>query len=212
MKHLQKTSKRLPLVIRNKFLKKYKQILNLLASLLIIYFILSISGCIDITGSGSSGNCGINASKSIHFYPINEHDPPSSMWLEGNVRNYSYMLRVNDVCTYIDANGSMFVLVDTSAVNEGLTVSGKVKGNYPYETNFNTSLIHNFNNTGQSQFSGNISLESYGQFGMGMSDIYAIIKFPTKGSEQQDLNYLYSKVIDVYIKILYYKYNPDYKP
>jgi len=211
MKHLQKTSKRLPLVLKNKFLKKYIQILNLLASLLIIYFILSISGCIDITGPGSgsySTKCGNGASKDMHFYPLNGQHQPHNSGLTGTQRNFSYKLRASDICLYKRFTAYVTVYVDTSAVTEGLTISGLVDNNY----DFNTSLIHNFNNTGQSQFSGNISLESYGPFGKGTSDIYAIIKFPTKGSEQQDLNYLYSKVIDVYIKILYYKYNPDYKP
>jgi hypothetical protein len=173
MKHLQKNSKRLPLVIRNNFLKKYKQILNLLVSLLIIYFILSISGCI-----------------------------------EGNVKNYAYILSVSDVCTYENVNGSMFVLVDTGSVNEGLTISGKAKGSGSYEKNFNTSLIHNFNNTGQSKFSGSIVVDLINSgINPAYCSIYAIIKFPTKGSEQQDLNYLYLKVFDVYIGLSYYKYN-----
>jgi hypothetical protein len=206
MKHFQNTLKRLPLVIRNKFLKEYIQILNLLESLLIIYFILTISGCIDLTGPGKRPtiNCGYGVSKSVHFYPFNEQDPPSRIWLERNVRNYAYVLSASDVCTYLDANGSMFVFVDTGAVNEGLTISGKAKGSGTYEKYFNISFIHSFN--GQSKFSGSIIVDLIDS---GVSpaycSIYVIIKFPTKGSEQQDLNYLYSKVFDVNIGFSYYK-------
>ena len=196
------------MLIRNKFLKKYIQIPNLLASLLIIYFILSINGCLDFfSGPGitSSVNCGYGASKSMQVYPFNEQDPPSETWLGGNVRYYSYRLGVGDVCSYENVNGSIEVIVDTSTVSEGLTVFGKAKGSGSYENEFNTSLIHNYYNTGQSKFRGSIIVDLIDSFSPTYCSIYAIIQFPTKGSEQQDLNYLYSKVFEVYIGIGYYK-------
>lgn len=214
MKNFQKISKRLLPIYENIPLKKYKLILNLFASLLVIYLIFSISGCIDISGPGSgsySTKCGNGASKDMHFYPLNGQYQPHKSWLAGSHRKFSYKMRTSDICLYKKFTAYVLVYVDTSAVTEGLTISGMVD-NTLYEFDFNTSLKHNFNNTGQSQFSGNISMDSYGPFDKGTSDIHAIVKFPTKGSEQQDLNYLYSKIIDVYIKILYYKYNPDYKP
>jgi len=178
--------------------------------LLVFSFILSFSRCIDFSGPGitSSVNCGYGASKSMYFYPFNEQHPPNRIWLEGNVRNYAYLWGASDVCTYENVNGSIDVFVDTSSVSEGLTILGKAKGSGSYEKYFNTSLIHNFNNTGQSKFSGSIVVDLIDS---GVSpaycSIYAIIKFPTKGSEQQDLNYLYSKVFEIYIGIGYYKFN-----
>ena len=193
-----------------------KLISNLLLFILVFSFILSFSGCIDlagpISGTGTgSGSCSSYTSNNIHFYPLNGQHKPFRNCLDGNIRSCTYKLYTNNICVSENANANISVLVDSSAVIEGLVVTGVAASTSMfmfYTRNLNVTRINNFNNTGQSKFTGDAVLFGF-QHKMKSTgcDLYATVEFPTKGSEQQDLNYLYSKVYDVYIEFNYNKYN-----
>jgi len=193
-----------------------KLISYLFLFLLVFFFILSFSGCINLTGpgsgsgSGSSHICGDHATNSIHFYPLNGQHAPFSNWLDGNIRSCTYKMLTHNICASENASANISVYVDTNAVYEGLVVTGVAADTYPlsfYHRDLNITHINNFNNTGQSKFIGDavLNFQNNNTNRIGCV-VYATIEFPTKGSEQQDLNYLYSKVFDVYIELSYYKY------
>lgn len=162
----------------------------------------------DPEGSGIDPRCGLSRSNFTDGVP-SASNPPASSYLEGNTRVCSYFLITMGICPYEHVISKIWVQVDTSAVTEGMTVSGKVTWGL-YEENFTPSLTHNNNNSGQSIFEGqtDVGLMAFAP-DSAYCITYALIKFPTKGSEAADLNYLYSKVESYMLGCDYYLWKPQ---
>ena len=179
--------------------------------LLLIWLICTSTNCSKSTepeGTGTDPRCGAQKDYRTTFYP-SQSNPPGVSYLEGNTRVCGYGMMTTGICPYMHVFVSIYAYVDTSAVTEGMTISGRVSWGL-FEENFTTTLTHNYNNLGISQFVGDTEV---GLMAFAPDSAYcyseALIKFPTKGSEAADLNYLYSKTPQVTINIYYNLWKPQ---
>jgi len=156
---------------------------------------------------GTDPRCGVSESNIFTWLP--SQSPPDVNYVEGNTRVCGYSLLTMGICPYVHVFVSIYVEVDTSAVTEGMTVKGKVNWGL-FEANFTTSVTHNVHNTGTDAYEGStdVGLMVFAP-DSAYCAVYALIKFPTKGSAAADLNYLYTKVIEGHIWVDYYHWKPQ---